>query len=437
MEKQEDPYCELARGAGRWRQAGSEGLSAIGRHRAINRGALGAHTIESPSPISSPWETRIVRTLAVGPCGPPGRGGLAAAGGRPRRLGSRPAGWRATWCPARRPCCSTGSTTRQRVAEALAGWRPEEAPTGPSVEMAVTYDGPDLPFVAAQWGCPVDEVVARHQRTEFVSAFCGFAPGFAYLSGLDHDVPRLATPRTRVPAGSVALAGRWCGVYPGDSPGGWRLIGTDRRRAVGPRPRPAGPARPRGARQVPGRVAAPLDPCVRGAMSLHVREVGPSVLVQDLGRPGWAHLGVPRDPALSTHPRPPWPSGSWATRPTRPVSRSCSAGSSSPPTRTSGSRSPAPRAASRSTGGRRFGAAVWLPAGAELRLGRPASGLRTYVACAGGSRSSRSWDHARPTRSDGSGPRRSQPVTSCRWGVRRGRPRRSTRRAHPPPDRCG
>lgn len=58
-----------------------------------------------------------------------------------------------------------------------------------------------------------------------MSAFCGFSPGFAYLSGLDHAVPRLATPRTRVPAGSVALAGRWCGVYPGDSPGGWRVIG--------------------------------------------------------------------------------------------------------------------------------------------------------------------------------------------------------------------
>jgi len=68
-------------------------------------------------------------------------------------------------------------------------------------------------------------VVARHQRTEFVAAFCGFSPGFAYLSGLETDVRRLPTPRTRVPAGSVALAGRWCGVYPTDSPGGWRIIG--------------------------------------------------------------------------------------------------------------------------------------------------------------------------------------------------------------------
>jgi KipI family sensor histidine kinase inhibitor len=69
-------------------------------------------------------------------------------------------------------------------------------------------------------------VAARHQAVTFVSAFCGFAPGFAYLSGLDAAVSRLATPRTRVPAGSVALAGTWCGVYPTTSPGGWRIIGS-------------------------------------------------------------------------------------------------------------------------------------------------------------------------------------------------------------------
>ena len=58
----------------------------------------------------------------------------------------------------------------------------------------VVYDGPDLETVAGHWGCPVEEVVARHRGTEYVSAFCGFAPGFAYLSGLEAEVPRLATP---------------------------------------------------------------------------------------------------------------------------------------------------------------------------------------------------------------------------------------------------
>ncbi len=107
----------------------------------------------------------------------------------------------------------------------LETWRPTTAEPGPLVELEVTYDGPDLEDVAASWGCDVGEVAARHQAVELVSSFCGFAPGFAYLSGLEIDVPRLATPRTRVPAGSVALAGRWCGVYPTASPGGWRIIG--------------------------------------------------------------------------------------------------------------------------------------------------------------------------------------------------------------------
>ena len=111
------------------------------------------------------------------------------------------------------------------LADALAAWAPGEAPPGRQVEIPVVYDGPDLETVAASWGCEVEEVVARHRATEFVSAFCGFAPGFAYLSGLDASVPRLATPRTRVPAGSVALAGAWCGVYPVASPGGWQIIG--------------------------------------------------------------------------------------------------------------------------------------------------------------------------------------------------------------------
>ncbi|HEY3530868.1 MAG TPA: allophanate hydrolase subunit 1 [Nocardioides sp.] len=118
-----------------------------------------------------------------------------------------------------------GVTDRDRLGEVLSGWEPTAVEPGSLVEIPVSYDGPDLDHVAERWGCSVDEVVARHQATAFVSAFCGFAPGFAYLTGLDAEVPRLATPRTRVPAGSVALAGRWCGVYPTESPGGWRVIG--------------------------------------------------------------------------------------------------------------------------------------------------------------------------------------------------------------------
>jgi KipI family sensor histidine kinase inhibitor len=118
-----------------------------------------------------------------------------------------------------------GVLARGGLDDVLATWRPTVVEAGPLVELPVTYDGPDLGFVAERWGCDKDEVVARHRATEFVSAFCGFAPGFAYLAGLSDAVPRLETPRTRVPAGAVALAGTWCGVYPGESPGGWRVIG--------------------------------------------------------------------------------------------------------------------------------------------------------------------------------------------------------------------
>jgi len=118
---------------------------------------------------------------------------------------------------------------RDALTARLGEWSPVDAVAGPEVTVAVTYDGPDLEAVADHWGCDVAEVVRRHQATAYESAFCGFAPGFAYLSAVGDglpEVPRLATPRTRVPAGSVALAGRWCGVYPVASPGGWQVIGS-------------------------------------------------------------------------------------------------------------------------------------------------------------------------------------------------------------------
>jgi KipI family sensor histidine kinase inhibitor len=96
-----------------------------------------------------------------------------------------------------------------------------------SVEIAVTFDGPDLSFVAGRWDTDEAGVVERLTRTPLHVAFCGFSPGFAYLAGLPPElaVPRLETPRHRVPAGSVALADTYTGIYPTASPGGWRLVG--------------------------------------------------------------------------------------------------------------------------------------------------------------------------------------------------------------------
>ncbi|MFI7025352.1 allophanate hydrolase subunit 1 [Micromonospora sp. NPDC049900] len=104
-----------------------------------------------------------------------------------------------------------------------AGW----GGVGGLVEVPVSFDGEDLPRVAELWRVDVSAVVRRLRETEFRVAFCGFAPGFGYLTGLPAElaVPRLATPRPRVPAGAVGLAGPYAGIYPTASPGGWLLVG--------------------------------------------------------------------------------------------------------------------------------------------------------------------------------------------------------------------
>ncbi|GGQ56586.1 allophanate hydrolase [Couchioplanes caeruleus subsp. azureus] len=135
-------------------------------------------------------------------------------------------------------------TSPAAVREAAAALRPAaggRAAAG-AVEIPVVYDGPDLAEVAGHLGITAAEVVARHTGTRWTVAFSGFAPGFGYLTADDPlpDVPRRSSPRTRIPAGSVGLAGRFSGVYPHDSPGGWQLIGrTTERMWDLSRPEPA------------------------------------------------------------------------------------------------------------------------------------------------------------------------------------------------------
>ena len=97
----------------------------------------------------------------------------------------------------------------------------------PLVAIEVRYDGPDLGEVADAAGLSSDDVVRRHTAADYRVAFCGFAPGFAYLTGLDPvlQLPRRAEPRTAVPAGAVGVAGEFTGIYPRRSPGGWHLLG--------------------------------------------------------------------------------------------------------------------------------------------------------------------------------------------------------------------
>lgn len=115
-----------------------------------------------------------------------------------------------------------------------------ERQEGSAVEIPVRYDGDDLAEIARRTGLGVDEVVALHHGASYRAAFCGFAPGFAYLDGLPEPLhlARRDTPRTSVPAGSVAIAVGQSAVYPRSSPGGWHLIGRTELAMFDPERRP-------------------------------------------------------------------------------------------------------------------------------------------------------------------------------------------------------
>ncbi|GAB3052410.1 5-oxoprolinase/urea amidolyase family protein [Intrasporangium mesophilum] len=180
------------------------------------------------------------------------------------------------------------------------------------VEVPVVYDGPDLDEVARLTGLSREEVVQAHTGTEWKVGFGGFAPGFAYLVGGDTRlwVPRRDDPRERVPAGSVALAGEFSGIYPQDSPGGWQILGStdlvlwDAARNPPALLEPGTTVRFRAisAMTVPSVDPTPWPsdeqraPLVPG-LALEVLATGPLVLVEDLGRRGLADAGVPRSGA--------------------------------------------------------------------------------------------------------------------------------------------
>ncbi|HYC21298.1 MAG TPA: 5-oxoprolinase subunit PxpB [Candidatus Bathyarchaeia archaeon] len=111
-------------------------------------------------------------------------------------------------------------------AAAQASEAPESAATLHTIP--VRYDGADLADLARHAGVSVAQAIALHASVEYRVAFLGFQPGFAYLAGLAAalTMPRRASPRPRVPAGSVAIGAEWTGIYPAATPGGWNLLGT-------------------------------------------------------------------------------------------------------------------------------------------------------------------------------------------------------------------
>jgi KipI family sensor histidine kinase inhibitor len=128
------------------------------------------------------------------------------------------------------PRVTTFDTLRATLADLEAGLAATLAPPPRVVEIPTCYGGefgPDLPFVAEHAGLTADEVVAIHSGAAYLVYMMGFSPGFTYLGGMSERIatPRLKTPRTAIPAGSVGIAQQQTGIYPVESPGGWQLIG--------------------------------------------------------------------------------------------------------------------------------------------------------------------------------------------------------------------
>jgi KipI family sensor histidine kinase inhibitor len=124
--------------------------------------------------------------------------------------------------------------------------RPDLRDWGEHVDIPVTYDGEDVEETAQLLGCDAVELVRRHMTAEWTVAFCGFIPGFGYLTSpaWQFEVPRRTSPRTKVPPGAVGLAGEFSGVYPRQSPGGWQLIGRTGLNMFDPARDPAAILRP-------------------------------------------------------------------------------------------------------------------------------------------------------------------------------------------------
>ena len=258
-----------------------------------------------------------------------------------------------------------------------------------TVELPVIYDGEDLADVARLMDLTVPEVIAAHQATTWQVAFCGFAPGFAYMTCDDarFDLPRRSSPRTRIPAGSVALAGRFCGIYPQETPGGWQLIGRTEVPMWDLTRDPPALLRPgvrcrfvQGGAKVHPSAAIPQPQPDQG---LRILAAAFPVVFQDGGRPGQGGQGVSASGALDmgalhrANRAVGNPSGSPALEITLgPVRLQADqpmvlALSGAAQARVAGHMVPP-------------GAAFALDAGDEVQIDPPAAGMRSYLALRGG-----------------------------------------------------
>lgn len=272
-------------------------------------------------------------------------------------------------------------------------------PAAGSVTIGVRYDGQDLDEVAELLGVSTEQVAARHAAATWRVAFTGYAPGFGYLVGDDplFDVPRRSSPRTRIPAGSVGLAGTFSGVYPRESPGGWQLIGRtdapmwDLHRDPPALLAPGMTVRFERLERESVSVATPAAPAEAAEHPFAVEVVRPGLqlVLEDLGRPGHAALGVSA-------------SGTADRRALRAANRAVGNAPGAAAFELAGggavlrftgpavvavAGAPAEATIVRSDGPPlpvEHGAATALEDGEELRLGAVSSGLRAVIAVRGG-----------------------------------------------------
>lgn len=196
-------------------------------------------------------------------------------------------------------------TATERAASALTDFRPGSSRRADprDIEIEVCYDGEDLDTLAESLGMSREGLIGWHTSTTWVAAFGGFAPGFTYCvpeGGEGMSVPRLASPRTEVPAGAVALAGEFSAVYPRTSPGGWQLIGTTNAPMWDSAAEPPALVAPgdRVHYTAVTKLSGDTTPAQRHLAKpprrpiFTVEDAGLQTLYQDLGRQGNGNLGV-------------------------------------------------------------------------------------------------------------------------------------------------
>ena len=294
-------------------------------------------------------------------------------------------------------------TTRRRLMESICAidLSVRSSRQGDTHEIPVVYDGEDLTDVAQMLGQTVEEVVRRHSQATYTVAFTGFAPGFAYMTCDDPtlDVPRRKSPRVRIPAGSVALGGKFSGIYPSDSPGGWQLLGRTPLKMWDTARNPAALLAPGDRvrfRPVPEAAVASVDdardqrPLTSPiAAAIEVTRADRPALFQDFGRFGRASQGVSGSGALDRRslveanlcvgntrdtPALEITLGGFALKVARPVTVAVTGAPCPLSIRTVDGRTVQARP------GRPFA----LDAGDELTLDYPSEGMRSYLALRGG-----------------------------------------------------